>query len=377
MVSSIMPLILINMGGEMLYILEQRLKAQNIAADKADKVLHDVCNAMFGSALVAKIFEAGTYTPSTTKALFQQLAHSSIMRLNESSMSKLFDLMTMGFKFQVMTVCQPRDLIQVTLNHLDALRAMVHTSSACVGLVDDVHKNFIEAYGNFSFAAWARVRQKILAFFQDRRVKVSLFLQDGLQSPDGMIVVTHTGAMPIGSETPGTIRTFNPNKQNHFVALPNANDTKAPVVNFDMTSPERPCQLGINLYSTDRKRTGIARPAARTSKRALEPEVAPEPPVINNETQQKAARAELSLLSSLIGASSSGTGNPSLMNLFPEPDVPTGDGKTAGSGVIVLDAADRRTTESLWKQFGNLDFGDDDDADDGEDDLLALMDGAN
>lgn len=30
-----------------------------------------------------------------------QLAHSSIMRLNESSMSKLFDLVTMGVKYQV------------------------------------------------------------------------------------------------------------------------------------------------------------------------------------------------------------------------------------------------------------------------------------
>ena len=32
---------------EMLYILDQRLKAQNIAADKSCRVLHDVVRTMF------------------------------------------------------------------------------------------------------------------------------------------------------------------------------------------------------------------------------------------------------------------------------------------------------------------------------------------
>jgi hypothetical protein len=41
------------------------------------------------------------YTSSSTREIFNKLAHSSIMRLNESSMEKLYDLMTMGFKHQV------------------------------------------------------------------------------------------------------------------------------------------------------------------------------------------------------------------------------------------------------------------------------------
>ena len=41
------------------------------------------------------------YTSSSTREIFNKLAHSSIMRLNESSMDKLYDLMTMGFKHQV------------------------------------------------------------------------------------------------------------------------------------------------------------------------------------------------------------------------------------------------------------------------------------
>lgn len=37
-----MPLIVTNLGSEMLYILDQRLKAQAIPPDKAAKVLNDV-----------------------------------------------------------------------------------------------------------------------------------------------------------------------------------------------------------------------------------------------------------------------------------------------------------------------------------------------
>jgi hypothetical protein len=39
------------------------------------------------------------------------MAHSSVMRLNEPSMDRLFDMLTMNFKQQVMMVAEPRQLI--------------------------------------------------------------------------------------------------------------------------------------------------------------------------------------------------------------------------------------------------------------------------
>lgn len=41
-----LPLLFLNMGGEMLYILDQRLKAQNIAKDKTVKGLFLFCQFM-------------------------------------------------------------------------------------------------------------------------------------------------------------------------------------------------------------------------------------------------------------------------------------------------------------------------------------------
>lgn len=80
-----MPLIVTNLGCEMVYILDQRLKAQSIPTDKAAKVLRDVVATMFDATYVDKLFSPQEmYTVSSTRKIFDRLAHSSIMRLSES-----------------------------------------------------------------------------------------------------------------------------------------------------------------------------------------------------------------------------------------------------------------------------------------------------
>jgi hypothetical protein len=42
-----MPIIIYNLGVEMVYVLSSRLKAQNIASDKSAKVIHEVVSSLF------------------------------------------------------------------------------------------------------------------------------------------------------------------------------------------------------------------------------------------------------------------------------------------------------------------------------------------
>ena len=58
------------------------------------------------------------YSQISVKQIFEKLAHSSIMRLNKNSMDKLYDLMTMGLKFQLLSCRAPSQFLQITLNHL-------------------------------------------------------------------------------------------------------------------------------------------------------------------------------------------------------------------------------------------------------------------
>ena len=59
------------------------------------------------------------------RAIFEKLAHASIMRLNETSMDKLYDLMTMACKYQLCAASEPKHVLLVTLNHLDGMRKLV------------------------------------------------------------------------------------------------------------------------------------------------------------------------------------------------------------------------------------------------------------
>ena len=79
-----MPLLIINMGGEMAYILQQRLVAQKIPESKSFKVLHDVIRTMYNKKFITALFKPQpVYTNKSVRQVFDRLAHSSIMRLNE------------------------------------------------------------------------------------------------------------------------------------------------------------------------------------------------------------------------------------------------------------------------------------------------------
>lgn len=84
------PLLIINMGGEMMYILEQRLSAQKVTPEKASKILNDSIKTMFSTQFIEQLFEPQRlFSVEYTKHIFQKIVHSSIMSLNETSMSKV------------------------------------------------------------------------------------------------------------------------------------------------------------------------------------------------------------------------------------------------------------------------------------------------
>jgi hypothetical protein len=62
-----MPIIVLNMGGEMTYILNQRLQAQSVQDEKAKKVLLDVARAMFSPVFIDELFKPQEmYSQSST-----------------------------------------------------------------------------------------------------------------------------------------------------------------------------------------------------------------------------------------------------------------------------------------------------------------------
>lgn len=194
----------------------------------AAAVLQDVLQTMFNQGFLEELFKPQRmYSAANVKHVFEKLAHSSIMRLNRSSMDKLFDLMIMGFKLQVISCRQPQQLLEITLTHLETLKVVGQSETVNV-LIDRCVQQCIsvsnrpsfrssgdapcltsvrvQLYGPLSLYEWQSLRQALLRFLLDKRVKVSLFLQRKWQDSDGTLQKTHRGPLPYGTDAPGTVR---------------------------------------------------------------------------------------------------------------------------------------------------------------------------
>lgn len=66
----------------------------------------------------------------------------------------------------------------------------------------------LQTYSSFTIGDFYQLRQCLLRFYQDRKIKVSLFLHDGLQNEDGTLVLKMDGPATNGGSIPGIIKYY-------------------------------------------------------------------------------------------------------------------------------------------------------------------------
>lgn len=222
------PILYFNMSGEMIYIIDQRLEAQKIGQSKAKRVLSDIILSIFNSKLINEVFKPhNTITFHVLRTIFEKLVHSSIMRLNEQSMNKLFDLMIMVIKYQLFACPKPSDIITVTDNHFISIIEMLKNNdndgnngdeqqnkpeTSCnniVEIVNVVRNQFLLHYQQYDLLRFQQIRYNLLNFLKDIRTRVSIFLREGLQTNDGMFVIPYQNVMvECECQIPGVVRYF-------------------------------------------------------------------------------------------------------------------------------------------------------------------------
>ncbi|XP_045195678.1 protein OSCP1-like isoform X1 [Mercenaria mercenaria] len=368
-----LPLLFINLGGEMVYILDQRLRAQNIPDEKAKKVLHDIVSTMFHKRFVEELFKPQPlYSKKALRTVFDRLAHASIMRLNAASMDKLYDLMTMAFKYQVSLALCPKDILLITLNHMDAIRKFVDGQANILQQVEHVYRLLLESFGPMTSGGFHLIRQTLLNFFQDMHIRVSIFLKDKVQTSNGRFVLPVGGPVPWGTQVPGSIKCFDEKGREsksqsfpsggsyHQLSKPGSIDIKG----------DRVTKLGTNMYS-------VARPV--DTQTLDKPKTTPMSD-IENQAPDPLAKAQLDLLSHLIGNQTTTEKSGFRLNLFgsdkeeEQAAVLYKPVETKESQVVKIDASKKQKNKELEQIMGELDVKDSGAG--GGDDLLDLMDSA-
>ncbi|EGZ20353.1 hypothetical protein PHYSODRAFT_245863 [Phytophthora sojae] len=251
-----MPMLIVNMGAEMIYVLDQRLKAQNIPRDKSSKVLEDIVKTMYNETFMAELFKPHRmYSNVSTRQIFDRLAHSSIMRLNTNSMDKLYDLMRMGFKYQVLSCSSADELLQVTMNHLSNTKNLVESADV-KRLVDETIQLTSENFGRMSPADFYMLKQYLCRFFQDTRIKVSLFLQNGIQGMDGTLAIHYEGFTATGGKVPGMTQYFDASgrvEEEDSFAIASADGSVEAPEGSVLDRGQLNAHLGFNMYEADSK----------------------------------------------------------------------------------------------------------------------------
>uniref|UniRef100_A0A8D3C7P9 Organic solute carrier partner 1 n=1 Tax=Scophthalmus maximus TaxID=52904 RepID=A0A8D3C7P9_SCOMX len=383
MSSRTLPLLFINLGGEMLYILDQRLRAQNIPADKAKKVgwieedrrrvMNDIITTMFNKKFLEELFKPQElYSKKALRTVFDRLAHASIMRLNQASMDKLYDLMTMAFKYQVLLCPRPKDILLVSFNHMDAIKDFVKDTPSILSQVDETYQQLIEMYSSLCSGEFQLIRQTLLIFFQDMHIRVSIFLKDKVQNSNGRFVLPTSGPVPHGTQVPGLIRMFScAGEETNRLQFTNGGNYTAAVRegSFEIFG-DRVTKLGTNMYSVSRP---VETHMSGTSKNSVN--AAPNP----------LAKEELNLLAKLMGGlevqKPGNTDSGFRVNLFStdeeEEEALISRPDELAYGVINIQATkDQQANAELTKIMGEFtESGDQSPSSSKGDDLLAMMDG--
>ncbi|XP_017757071.1 PREDICTED: protein OSCP1 [Eufriesea mexicana] len=287
------PILYLNMGGEMLYVLRQRLKAQRISVDKTIQVLDDVTAALLNPKILSSVFDEKPLTKvSLLRSTLECVVLSSIMKLDKSSMNKLFDLMIMMVKYQLSVATGPVEVVLLTLNHTDAMRDMVSNPNAqqCVGLV---HQMVIDFYGALNFQEIWNARNDCVKELEHYCVKVSILLRLGLQNDDGSFNSTY--------------RKYDEKYEENKIRL---SDMKLRDVNFKTYCDgsfnifgERGTILGKNMYSMT---YGIAKLTSGQEN--------------DNYIKDCGTKAELGMLAVQLGTEETSYKRPFTLNLLPNED---------------------------------------------------------
>eukprot|EP00163_Fabomonas_tropica_P011463 TRINITY_DN2217_c0_g1_i4.p1 TRINITY_DN2217_c0_g1~~TRINITY_DN2217_c0_g1_i4.p1 ORF type:complete len:942 (+),score=137.88 TRINITY_DN2217_c0_g1_i4:429-3254(+) len=203
-------LLTINIGAEMIYVLQQRLAAMRVTEHKRSKVYDDIIEALLNKAQLESLYQPQAMPKEDhITRMFERIVGSTIFRMNSGSRDKLFRLMLMGVKYQVVTCQHASSLLTITIQRLEALRELASSASVSE-MVSDVIERTQVICTPFTMGDWAQIRMILLGYLEGKRYKVSLFMQRGLQNGDGSYALARSAPVqyPQGVEQPGLIRYF-------------------------------------------------------------------------------------------------------------------------------------------------------------------------
>jgi len=285
----------------------------------------------------------------------------------------------MGFKYQLITANFPQAVYQVTMNHLDGIAKIIREGPA-IKLIENVKKTMMTKFSKFTNNDFMVMRKELLRYLQDKVIRVSVFLQDEIQTAEGRIIVENKGYGGVGISRPGTISYYN--QDGKVISTANFQVDGSPqfIENKNQTFLEAvPTELGHNIYEKERKKKIDTTALKKTETKAEFTKL--DQTSQKKELNSQQAKKELNLLATLLGTEAVDKKESLAFNLFPELNKSTSIGSSESdyADIIVIDTVSSPSSQiqSVIKSLEDPKAKNQEQAEEEVDDLLALMDQAN
>lgn len=132
----------------------------------------------------------GVLTAQQCRILLTDIACCSLMRLDMTSMDKLWDLMVMLFKWQLQLIYgDPNRLLELTFRHMDGIGTLMPEMKKTV-LIDSTKRSLIEFWDTCSDADKVGMMNKLDQWMKPFNVKISILIRLGFQRNDGTFELT-------------------------------------------------------------------------------------------------------------------------------------------------------------------------------------------
>lgn len=126
-------------------------------------------------------------TADYCKFILRDIACSSLMRLDEQSMGKLWDLMTMIVKWQLYLSRYPQHLLEITFRHLDGVGNLYPEVKKTI-LVDYTKNKLLDYWNAQSEFQQRNIYVTVKSWLECFNIKIAVLIRLGFQGEDAIFI---------------------------------------------------------------------------------------------------------------------------------------------------------------------------------------------
>lgn len=176
-------LVYVNLGSEMIYILNNRIKALDIDEAKRISILCQIAQTLYGNEENDKLLRdcQSTLSIDSIYNLLHKVCHKSVITLDSVSFAKMIEMIVMALKKDVLLMKNNFGLFHVTVNHLTCVDSLLKRKDITLTTRQKV-ENLVSEMKPYDFYL---VKKDILNLLVFKHSKISIYLRDNIQANDG------------------------------------------------------------------------------------------------------------------------------------------------------------------------------------------------